>query len=65
MREVQAAGTLMVKWIPDEYNNADLLTKTTITGNMRHGMAKSIFYNKSVGYKGEKQNLNLMSQMKA
>ena len=38
VREAQASGTLRVGWIPGEYNLADLLTKTTMTGNMIHGM---------------------------
>ena len=35
-------------WIPDEYNLADLSTKTKMRGNMRHEMVESIFYNKVV-----------------
>ena len=34
----QASGTFRVGWIPGEYNLADLLTKNTMKGNMRHGM---------------------------
>ena len=48
VRETQDAVTLRVGWIPGEYNLADLFTKTTMTGNMRHGTVESIFYNKSV-----------------
>ena len=36
---------MRVGWIPGDYNLAYLLTKTTITGNMRHKMVESIFYN--------------------
>ena len=36
VREAQATGTMRVGWIPDEYNIADLLTETTMIGNMRH-----------------------------
>ena len=39
---------MRVVWIPGAYNLEDLLTNTTMTGNMRHGMVKSIFYNKAV-----------------
>ena len=46
--EAQSARTLKVGWIPRKYNLAYLFTKTTITGNMRHGMVESILYNKSV-----------------
>ena len=46
--EAKDSGTLMVGWIPGEYNIAYLLTNTIITRNMRHGMIESIFYNKSV-----------------
>ena len=38
----------MVGWITGEYNLEYLLTKTTMTVNMRHGIVESIFYNKSV-----------------
>ena len=39
---------MRVGCIPGEYNIADLLTNTTMTGNMRYRMVESIFYNKSV-----------------
>ena len=39
---------MRVGCIPGEYNIADLLTNTTMTGNMRHWMVESILYNKSV-----------------
>ena len=39
---------LRLGWIQGEYNLADLFTKTTMTGNTRHGMVESIFYNKAV-----------------
>ena len=48
VREHQAAGTFRVRWIPGEYNIADLLTETTMTVKLIHGMVESIFYNKSV-----------------
>ena len=32
VREAQDAETLRVGWIPGEYNLAELLTKTTMTG---------------------------------
>ena len=46
--ESKAAGTMRVGWIPGEYNLAYLLTNSTMTGNMRHGMVESIFYSKAV-----------------
>ena len=46
--ESQASRTLRVVWISGEYNISASLTKTTITGHMRHEMVDSIFYNKSV-----------------
>ena len=36
--ESQAAGTLRVGWIIGEYNPEYLLTRTTMTGKMRHGI---------------------------
>ena len=48
VREDQAARMLKVGWIPSEYNIADLLTKITMTGNMRHRIVELMFYNKSV-----------------
>ena len=48
VREAQDSVKLRVGWIPGEYNVADLLTNTKMTGNMRHGMVELIFYNKAV-----------------
>ena len=45
VREAQAAGILRVGRIPGEFNLADLFTKTTMTGNTRHNLVDSIFYN--------------------
>ena len=47
VRESQADGTLRVGWIIGEYNLVDFLTKTTMTGNMRHGMVELVLYKKS------------------
>ena len=47
VREYQASGTLRVGGIPGDYNRADLLTKTTMIGNMRQNMVELIFYSKS------------------
>ena len=41
-REAHDAITLRVGWITDEYNLADLLKKTTMTGNMRHRLVELI-----------------------
>ena len=45
VREAQAAGTIRVGWIEGKYNLADLFTKTTISGNERHGIVEGIFHN--------------------
>ena len=47
VREAQAAETLSVGCIPGDYNLVDLLTKTAMTGNMRHRMVELVFCNKS------------------
>ena len=54
--EAQAEVTLRVGWIPGEYNIAELFTNTTMTGNMIHGLAESIFCNKAavIRNKGKK-----------
>ena len=39
---------LRIGWIPGEYNISDLLTKATLTVNMRHWIVLSIFQNKAV-----------------
>ena len=46
VREVYDAGTLRVECIPGEYNHADLLSKTSMIGNMRHMVVELIFKNK-------------------
>ncbi|GFH56846.1 hypothetical protein CTEN210_13322 [Chaetoceros tenuissimus] len=45
VREAQAAGTIMVGWIKGEYNLADLFTKTTMTGELKHRLVHNIFNN--------------------
>ena len=45
VREVQAAGTIRVGWIEGQYNLADLLTKTTMPGNVRDGLVRNVFMN--------------------
>ena len=45
VREAQAAGIIRVGWIEGKYNLADLFTKTTMSGNERHGMVENIFHN--------------------
>ena len=55
--EAQASGTLRVGWISGEHNLAYLLTKTTMTGNMRHKMVESILYNKAVTIREEEKSL--------
>ena len=45
VREAQAAGTIKVGWIMGEYNLADLFTKTTMTGDLKHRLVNNIFNN--------------------
>ena len=45
VREAQAAGILRVGWIPGEHNLADLFTKTSMAGNVKHYLVQSIFDN--------------------
>ena len=45
VREAQAAGTIKVGWIEGKFNLADLFTKTTMAGNIRHGLVEGIFNN--------------------
>lgn len=47
VREAQAAGTIMVGWIKGEYNLADLFTKTTMTGDLKHRLVHNIFNNEA------------------
>ena len=44
-REAQAAGIILVGWIPGEFNLADLFTKTTMSRNTRHNLVDLIFSN--------------------
>ena len=54
VHEDQAEGIMRVGCIPGEYNLADLFPKTTMAGNVRHGMVEQIFTNKAsvVGKEG-------------
>jgi hypothetical protein len=45
VREAQATGTIRVGWIKGDFNLADLFTKTTMPGNLRHGLVMNIFNN--------------------
>eukprot|EP00557_Chaetoceros_sp_GSL56_P014199 CAMPEP_0176484462 /NCGR_PEP_ID=MMETSP0200_2-20121128/4466_1 /TAXON_ID=947934 /ORGANISM="Chaetoceros sp., Strain GSL56" /LENGTH=360 /DNA_ID=CAMNT_0017880935 /DNA_START=761 /DNA_END=1843 /DNA_ORIENTATION=- len=47
VREAQAAGIIRVGWIPGTENLADLLTKTTIAGNVKNDIVQSIFCNQA------------------
>ena len=42
---------MRVEWIPGEFNMTDLITETTMDGNVSNGMVKKIFNNKSVALK--------------
>lgn len=52
--EAQASGKVRIGWIPGD-RNADLLTKMTMDGNVRHSMVKSIFQNKAVKWRDNKR----------
>ena len=56
VRESQAYVTLMVGWIPCEYNLAHLLTRNKMRGNIRHVMIELIFYNKVVVIRKKEEN---------
>ena len=43
--EAQAAGIIRVGWIEGQYNLADLLTKTTMAGNIRDGLVRNVVMN--------------------
>ena len=45
VKEAQAAGTIMVGWFEGEYNLADLFTKTTMMGDLKHCLVHNIFNN--------------------
>ena len=45
VREVQAAGIIRIGWIDGKFNLADLFTKTTLAGNVKHGLVMNIFNN--------------------
>ena len=47
VREAQAAGIIRVGWIPGTENLADLLTKTTLAGNVKNDIVQSIFCNQA------------------
>lgn len=47
VREAQAAGIINVLWIKGTSNLADLLTKTTLAGNVKNDIVESIFSNKA------------------
>ena len=47
VRESQAAGRIRVGWIPGKRNLADLSTKMTMAGNVRHSIMEVIFHNKA------------------
>jgi hypothetical protein len=46
VREAQAAGYIDVMWIGTHHNLADLLTKTTLAGNVKNDIVECIFSNK-------------------
>jgi len=53
--EAQASSKVRSGWIPGDRNLADLLTKTTMAGNVRHSMVESIFQNKAVKWRDNKR----------
>ena len=46
VRESQAGRTIRIGWILGEYNEVDLLTKTTLSTKRRYDLSNSIFDNK-------------------
>ena len=55
-RESLAADKIRLGWILGESKPADLLTKTTMSGNTRHSIVEIIFRNKSVKWKDYKND---------
>ena len=45
VREAQAAMIIKTGWIPGDLNLADLLTKTTMAGNVKDGFVRKLFHN--------------------
>ena len=43
VREAQASSTIRVAWIEGEYNQADLLTKTTLSTEKKYGICHELF----------------------
>ena len=54
VRESQVAGKIYFGWVPGERNLADLLTKTTMAGNIRPSVVEIIFHDKAVNWKDDK-----------
>ena len=57
VREAQGAEVIRVGWIQGEYNQADLVTKTTLSNKMRYEFVNGIMWsdglsilNSSVGF---------------
>ena len=57
VREAQAAEIIRTGWIPGELNLADLLTKTTMAGNVKDGFVRRIFVNDAMVIEVGNQNL--------
>ena len=53
VRESQASGQIRVGWVPGERNPVDLLTKTTMDGNVRDSIVEIIFNNKAFKWKDD------------
>ena len=56
VRESQSSREFRLIWIPVEYNLADLLTKTTMTIKMIHGLVELIFFNKAAVIREKDKN---------
>ena len=56
VRESQAAGKICVRWVPGERKFAELLTKSTVAGNVMHSIVEIIFHNKAVKCKDDKND---------
>ena len=52
----QVAGNICVEWVPGESKLADLMTKTTLAGNVTHSIVEIIFHNKAIKWNDDKKD---------
>ena len=60
VQEFQAAGKIRVGWILGERNPEDLLTKTTMDGNVTHFIVVFIFRNKASKWSTDKNEYGML-----